>query len=85
VLGSRRGGLPEAIGEGGVVLDYDAPLGDWVSALKRLWSDEDHYGRLSAIALEYSKRPALDPGHQFAAFVDVLKRAAARTDAAIDA
>ena len=26
VVGSRRGGLPEAIGEGGIVLDYDAPL-----------------------------------------------------------
>jgi glycosyltransferase involved in cell wall biosynthesis len=85
VLGSRRGGLPEAIGEGGVVLDYDAPLDEWVSALKRLWFDEEHYARLSAAALEYSKRPALDPNHQFATFLDVLKRAAARTDAAVDA
>ena len=32
VVGSRRGGLPEAIGEGGIVLDYDAPLDDWVAS-----------------------------------------------------
>ena len=85
VLGSRRGGLPEAIGEGGVVLDYDAPLDDWVAALERLWSDAAHYAELSAAALAYSGRPQLDPQHQFATFLDVLNRAAARTSAAIAA
>src|SRR5690606_9611448 len=39
VIGSRRGGLPEAIGEGGVILDYDAPVEEWVSELRRLWRD----------------------------------------------
>jgi glycosyltransferase involved in cell wall biosynthesis len=85
VLGSRRGGLPEAIGEGGVVLDYDAPLDEWVAALRRLWSDEDHYEQVSAAAISYSTRPELDPDHQFATFLAVLERAAAGAKVAMDA
>ena len=85
MLGSRRGGLPEAIGDGGVVLDYDAPLDDWVSELRRLWSDDAHYGRLSEAALSYAARPALDPDHQFATFLEVLNRAAAAARVGVDA
>jgi glycosyltransferase involved in cell wall biosynthesis len=82
VLGSRRGGLPEAIGEGGVVLDYDAPVEEWSSELQRLWSDDAHYERMSAAALKYSKRRELNPAHQFSTFLGVLERATARTAAA---
>jgi glycosyltransferase involved in cell wall biosynthesis len=85
VVGSRRGGLPEAIGDGGVVLDYDAPLDDWVFAIKQLWSDGEHYDRLSAAALDYSRRQQLDPKHQFATFLDVLRQATAGTRTAVAA
>jgi glycosyltransferase involved in cell wall biosynthesis len=85
VVGSRRGGLPEAIGEGGIVLDHDAPLDDWVSAIRALWNDADRYERLSAAALRYSERPQLNPEHQFTAFLDVLQGAAAETRIAVDA
>jgi glycosyltransferase involved in cell wall biosynthesis len=85
VLGSRRGGLPEAIGDGGVVLDLDAPLDDWVAELRRLWTDEAHYEGLSRAALEYSERPALEPEHQFATFLEVLNRATAKTRVAVGA
>jgi glycosyltransferase involved in cell wall biosynthesis len=85
VLGSRRGGLPEAIGEGGVVLDHDAPLDDWVAALRRMWSDEASYQQLSAAALHHSARPELDPDHQFATFFAVLERAAAGAKVAVAA
>jgi glycosyltransferase involved in cell wall biosynthesis len=85
VVGSRRGGLPEAIGEGGIVLDYDAPLDDWVASIGLLWNDADHFERLSAAALNHSRRPQLDPEHQFTMFLDVLQRAAARTRTAVDA
>jgi glycosyltransferase involved in cell wall biosynthesis len=76
VLGSRRGGLPEAIGEGGTVLDYDAPVEQWITALRRLWSDDGHYRELSAKALRYAERPQMDPEFQFRTFLDVLERAA---------
>jgi hypothetical protein len=76
--------LPEAIGEGGVVLDYDAPVEEWVSELRRLWRDESHYDRLSVAALRYAARAQMDPDHQFAVFLDVLE-SAARNSAAIAA
>jgi glycosyltransferase involved in cell wall biosynthesis len=82
VLGSRRGGLPEAIGKGGVVLDYDAPLDEWVSALRRLWSDDGHYEELSAAALRYSQRREMSPAYQFSTFSGVLERASVRMAAA---
>ncbi|MER9128869.1 glycosyltransferase [Mesorhizobium sp. M0768] len=75
VVGSRRGGLPEAIGAGGVVLDYDAPLDDWVAAVRRLWSDKAEYDRLSAAAQLFSGRPQMNPDGQFATFLGVLDRA----------
>ncbi|AZO72124.1 MAG: glycosyltransferase [Mesorhizobium sp.] len=76
VVGSRRGGLPEAIGAGGVVLDYDAPLEDWVGSVRRLWNDRQDYERLSEAALTFSQRPELDPDRQFATFFGLIERAA---------
>lgn len=75
VVGSRRGGLPEAIGSGGVVLDYDTPLADWVAAVRRLWSDEAEYKRLSAAARQFSERPQMNPDRQFATFMGMLDSA----------
>lgn len=76
VIGSRRGGLPEAVGAGGVILDYDAPLEEWTGALRRLWTDEAAYRTASEAALAFSKRPQMDLGHQFATFLDLLTKAA---------
>ncbi|WFP63238.1 MULTISPECIES: glycosyltransferase [unclassified Mesorhizobium] len=76
VVGSRRGGLPEAIGSGGVVLDYDAPLTDWVEAVRRLWNDKQEYERLSTAARTFSERAELDPERQFAIFFSLLDKAA---------
>lgn len=75
VVASRRGGLPEAVGPGGLVLDYEAPIEDWVAAVRRLWDDEAHYASLSAAALAWSDRPQLNPDYQFGQLVEVLKRA----------
>jgi glycosyltransferase involved in cell wall biosynthesis len=77
VVGSRQGGLPEAIGPGGVTLDIDAPIADWVAAVRRLWDDEEHYARLSAAALAYSNRPEMRPEHQLGMLTEVLRRACA--------
>ncbi|RCS22207.1 glycosyltransferase [Phyllobacterium salinisoli] len=79
VVGSRRGGLPEAIGDGGVVLDYDAPLEEWVEVIRRLWNDDREYQRLSQAAKTFSERPQLDPERQFATFLDILDRASSKS------
>lgn len=76
VLGSNRGGLPEAIGPGGMTLDHDAPDADWSAALRHLWEDRQAYRRLSDAALSYSRRPEMDGDRQFDAFLAIVTQAA---------
>lgn len=77
VVGSRRGGLVDAIGPGGIVLDYEAPIGDWVAAVRSLWDDAAVHARLSQSARDYAARKELDFGHQLQTFSDVLEEAIA--------
>jgi glycosyltransferase involved in cell wall biosynthesis len=82
VLGSDRGGLPEAIGPGGVVLPADAPAEIWADALRRIWSDPVHHATLSAAARSHAASPGMDAGRQFATFLGILRTALAGKDAA---
>lgn len=85
VIGSSRGGLPEAIGPGGRIIDYDAPVEDWTAALREYWDDAAAYEAASAAARTFAGRPELDAGSQFATFLSVLEQAvggAARREAA---
>jgi glycosyltransferase involved in cell wall biosynthesis len=75
VLASRHGGLPEAVGPGGVLLDYDAPIDHWAEMLRKLWTDSDFYKQKSEAALHYSCRPELDPDTQVGCFLRVLQSA----------
>jgi glycosyltransferase involved in cell wall biosynthesis len=75
VVGSSRGGLAEAIGPGGIALDYDAPLAEWVAAVRGLWSDPAVYAKTSAAARAYSLRPEMDNERQFTLFMSVLESA----------
>ncbi|WP_347920271.1 glycosyltransferase [Paracoccus marcusii] len=75
VIGSRRGGLPEAIGEGGIILDYDAPLEHWIAAVKNLWSDPVAYKSMAKAALDFSQRPQMQPDIQFSSFLELLEKA----------
>jgi glycosyltransferase involved in cell wall biosynthesis len=61
VLGSDRGGLPQAIGPGGIVVPADAPPGAWIAALSRLWDDNDAYAAAATAALAYAKRAEIQP------------------------
>jgi glycosyltransferase involved in cell wall biosynthesis len=56
VIASRRGGLPESVGSGGILLDPDRPIADWVAVVRKLWLDDRYYGELSAAALAYAAR-----------------------------
>lgn len=77
VVGSSRGGLPEAIGPGGLVLDPDAPAADWAEAVRSVWTDPGRHAALSAAALAHAARPEMDPDRQVAAFLAVVEAAAA--------
>lgn len=72
VIGSRRGGLPEAIGTGGIVLDHDAPLSDWIAALRSVWDDADRRRTLSDAARAYAARPEISAATQFQTFLSIL-------------
>lgn len=79
VIGSRIGGLEEAIGPGGVLVDAKSPAEQWAEALRRLWDDKDHYARLSTAARDYAQRPELDRGRQLGALETALGEAIRRS------
>lgn len=88
VVGSDRGGIPEALGGSGVVLPLPgrltptsrevptaAEVAPWVEAVVRLWDDADWYGQLSRRATAEARRRApevLEP--LYARFFDEVRR-----------
>ncbi len=76
-VASNRGGLPETVGPGGVILDPDGPIEAWVSEIKRLWHDEDYYAQMSRAALSYAARPAIDLDKQLVCWEETLAAAIA--------
>jgi glycosyltransferase involved in cell wall biosynthesis len=78
VVASTRGGLPEAVGPGGVVLDPDQPIADWVAVVRKLWRDDSYYNALSAAAQIHAVRPELVFDHQLEAFEQAMREAASR-------
>jgi glycosyltransferase involved in cell wall biosynthesis len=74
VVASDRGGLPEVVGPGGLILGHDAPAALWAEAVTRLWSDPPHYARLSQAALAHSTRSDLDPEKQVSTLIHTLQR-----------
>jgi glycosyltransferase involved in cell wall biosynthesis len=72
VLASDRGGLPEAVGRGGLIVRHDAPIGDWRAAFARLWDDPAEHRQRAAAAREHSHRQEIQPDAIVAAFLDAL-------------
>jgi glycosyltransferase involved in cell wall biosynthesis len=75
VVASDRGGLPEAVGPGGVIIGHDADVATWAETLRTLWSDAALYLRLSAEAARHASRSLLDPAAQTRALLGTLQRA----------
>ncbi len=75
VVASNRGGLPEAVGPGGILLDPDGPVDPWVNAIRQLWQDDRHYAALSAAALAHSTRPDLNPDRQIETLLAAAEQA----------
>ena len=60
-LASNSGGLPEAVGPGGLVVDRYAPIYEWLSALSSLWDNIVNYNRLSEYAASHAARLEFQP------------------------
>lgn len=72
VVASDRGGLPEAVGAGGILLNPDGNIADWVSAVEKLWSDKEYYDDMVAAAVAHAARPALNVDDQLTMWEDLL-------------
>ena len=80
VVASRVGGLPEAVGPGGLLINADAPVSEWVQAVRRLWTDQAYWKEVSLAALQYSRRDVLDPDHQIREIIEILAACAAQAN-----
>jgi glycosyltransferase involved in cell wall biosynthesis len=76
VVASTRGGLPEAVGAGGILLDLDRPIADWATAVRKLWLVQRHYADLSAAAVAHAARREMTFSYQIAAWEQALLSAA---------
>jgi glycosyltransferase involved in cell wall biosynthesis len=76
VITSNRGGLPEAVGTGGITLDPEGPLEAWVVATRKLWEEESYYAEMSRSATTYATREEMRYEYQYAKMEQVMIHAA---------
>jgi glycosyltransferase involved in cell wall biosynthesis len=76
VIASATGGLPEAVGPGGILIEPGAPLAQWVRALRSLWDEPAFYAQLSGRARAHAERPEGDPQRQVEVLVETLRATA---------
>jgi len=77
-LATNYAALPESVGPGGLLIARDAPLPEWVHALRTLWDDHGLYETLSQRALEHAARPEAQPPHAAATFLAALRQSVVR-------
>jgi glycosyltransferase involved in cell wall biosynthesis len=73
VLGSNAGALPESIGPGGLLVDRNASLDEWVNALAKIWDDNQVWEKFSAAAMKYSIRDEVVASSQIKSFEGLIK------------
>jgi glycosyltransferase involved in cell wall biosynthesis len=73
-VASRIGGIPEAIGNSGVLVEATDPPERWASAITGALSDPAHYARLCAAAVANASREEFAPRPVAMQLLDVLKR-----------
>jgi glycosyltransferase involved in cell wall biosynthesis len=61
VIASRRGGLPESVGDGGVCIDAYLDPDAWVRAIAGVTGDRARYDALAARARAHASRDAFKP------------------------
>ncbi len=71
-VASDRGGLPETVGPGGVVLPLEAPIERWCEAVERAFTDDDYFAALSDGARSQAARPEYQPGAVVDRFLDFV-------------
>ena len=78
VLASHRGGLPESVGPGGILVEHDAPPARWREALSSMWDDHATYATLVTAAERHAMRPEIQPAALVDKFVACVAEHVAR-------
>ena len=73
VVGSNRGGLPEAIGPGGEIVPHDSPTECWMDAIEKVLSPQS-YSKYCEAASTHVNRNELKNGFQIDLWETVLFR-----------
>jgi glycosyltransferase involved in cell wall biosynthesis len=69
---SDTGGLPGAVGRGGIVLPRDAPIQEWEGIVRGMYEDRDRWGDLSVQAMQQSRSYVEYRDKQYSALHAVL-------------
>jgi glycosyltransferase involved in cell wall biosynthesis len=70
---SRMGGIPEALGESGCLLEASDPPERWASELSRTLSDPQEYSRLSALAIANATREEISEEAIATRFIEIVE------------
>ena len=62
VVASDIGGIPEALGKGGLLVGPTDPAQEWAKAVESILTDTDLSQRLSSAGVEHARNPQFDPG-----------------------
>jgi glycosyltransferase involved in cell wall biosynthesis len=82
VVAAGVGGLPEAVGSGGVVVRPEEGIGGWLHAVGKLWDDPEAYAAAVESAELKGADPAAGSDAVAAAFERLLAPIVARAEAA---
>lgn len=61
VIASARGGLPESVGDGGILIQDYLNVQAWLDAMHSILDEEANYRVWSARALQHARSPDFDP------------------------
>lgn len=71
VLASNRGGLPESVGDGGILIPDDDVCA-WQGALEDLWCNDRRWSELSKEALRHAARDDIQPTTVIGQFLETI-------------
>jgi D-inositol-3-phosphate glycosyltransferase len=82
-VASRIGGIPEAIGDSGVLVDPDDSPEHWAGAIDGALTDRHRYARLRAAALANAAREEFDAGGVARRLLEILHEQAIRANVGV--
>lgn len=72
VLASDIGGLPESVGNGGILVPPKADIAIWTAKLRLLWDNDDIYQQYSYLAKKHSRRGEISPSRLISVLEEYL-------------